>query len=192
MCILVSMFIDLVPNRNSPPAILLRESFREGSKVKKRTIANLSSWPGSRIEVFRRLLRGELDSLPLQELFQGPIFGVLFVLKQIAAQLGLSAAIGHSRLGKLALFLVLARLTHQGSRLSAVRWAQDHAVSEVLGLDSFEEDDLYAALDDLCARQKKIEQELFRIYLRRKGAPPRLFLYDVTSSYLEGEQNALG
>ena len=79
MCILVSMFIDLVPNRNSPPAILLRESFREGSKVKKRTIANLSSWPGSRIEVFRRLLRGELDSLPLQELFQGPIFGVLFV-----------------------------------------------------------------------------------------------------------------
>src|SRR6266446_7347119 len=114
------MFIDLVPNRNSPPAILLRESFREGSKVKKRTIANLSSWPASRIEVFRRLLRGELDSLPLQELFQGPIFGVLFVLKQIADQLGLTTAIGHSRLGKLALFLVLARLPHQGSRLSAV------------------------------------------------------------------------
>src|SRR6266404_8946901 len=187
------MFIDLVPNRNSPPAILLRESFREGSKVKKRTIANLSSWPASRIEVFRRLLRGELDSLPLQELFQGPIFGVLFVLKQIADQLGLSAAIGHSRLGKLALFLVLARLPHQGSRLSAVRWAQDHAVSEVLGLDSFDEDDLYAALDDLWARQEKIALALYRHYQRRCGKqPPRLFLYDVTSSYLEGECNELG
>jgi len=193
MCILVSMFIDLVPNRNSPPAILLRESFREGSKVKKRTIANLSSWPGSRIEVFRRLLRGELDSLPLQELFQGPIFGVLFVLKQIADQLGLSAAIGHSRLGKLALFLVLARLPHQGSRLSAVRWAQDHAVSEVLGLNSFDEDDLYAALDDLEARQEKIERALYQQYQRRCGKqPPRLFLYDVTSSYLEGQCNELG
>jgi len=187
------MFIDLVPNRNSPPAILLRESFREGSKVKKRTIANLSSWPASRIEVFRRLLRGELDTLSLQELFQGPIFGLLFVLKQIADQLGLTAAIGHTRLGKLALFLVLARLPHQGSRLSAVRWAQDHAVSEVLGLDSFDEDDLYAALDDLCARQEKIERALYRQYQRRCGTqPPRLFLYDVTSSYLEGECNELG
>jgi len=187
------MFIDLVPNRNSPPAIPLRESFREGSKVKKRTIANLSSWPASRIEVFRRLLRGELDSLPLQELFQGPIFGVLFVLKQIADQLGLSAAIGHSRLGKLALFLVLARLPHQGSRLSAVRWAQDHAVSEVLGLNSFDEDDLYAALDDLGARQEKIERALYQQYQRRCGKqPPRLFLYDVTSSYLEGQCNELG
>src|SRR6202795_902157 len=187
------MFIDLVPNRNSPPAILLRESFREGSKVKKRTIANLSSWPASRIEVFRRLLRGELDTLALQELFQGPIFGVLFVLKQIADQLGLTAAIGHTRLGKLALFLVLARLPHQGSRLSAVRWAQDHAVSEVLGLATFDEDDLYAALDDLCARQEKSERALYQQYQRRCGTqPPRLFLYDVTSSYLEGECNELG
>jgi len=193
MCILVSMFIDLVPNRNSPPAVLLRESFREGSKVKKRTIANLSSWPASRIEVFRRLLRGELDALPLEELFQGPIFGLLFVLKQIADQLGLTAAIGHSRLGKLALFLVLARLPQQGSRLSALRWAQDHAVSEVLGLASFDEDDLYAALDDLCARQEKIERALYHQYQRRSGKqPPRLFLYDVTSSYLEGERNELG
>jgi transposase len=187
------MFIDVVPNRNSPPAILLRESFREGSKVKKRTIANLSSWPASRIEVFRRLLRGELDALPLQELFQGPVFGVLFVLKQIADALGITAALHTSRLGKLALFLILARVAHQGSRLSAVRWAQDHAVSEVLGLTSFDEDDLYAALDDLCARQEKIELALYHQYQRRCGKqPPRLFLYDVTSSYLEGECNELG
>ena len=85
---------------------------------------------------------------------------------------------------------VLARPPHQGSRLSAVRWAQDHAVSEVLGLASFDEDDLYAALDDLCARQEKIERALYDQYQRRRGnQPPRLFLYDVTSSYLEGECN---
>ncbi len=154
----------------------------------------LHRWPAARLEVFRRLLRGELDTLPLlQELIQGPIFGLLFVLKQIAEQLGLTAAIGHNALGKLALFLVLARLPHQGSRLSAVRWAEDHAVNEVLGLSSFDDDDLYAALDDLCARQEKIEQALYRRYQSRRGAPPpSLFLYDVTSSYLEGEKNELG
>ena len=70
---------------------------------------------------------------------------------------------------------MLVRLAHQGSRLSAVRWAEDHAVSEVLGLSSFDEDDLYAALDDLCARQEKIEQKLYRLYLRRRGAPPDYF-----------------
>ena len=96
----------------------------------------LHRWPAARLEVFRRLLRGELDAPPLQELFQGPIIGLLFVLKQIAEQLGLTPAIGHNALGKLALFLVLARLPHQGSRLWAVRWAEDHAVNEVLGLTS--------------------------------------------------------
>jgi transposase len=100
--------------------------------------------------------------------------------------------LGKTRLARLALFLGLARVAHQGSRLSAVRWAADHAVSEVLGLGSFDEDDLYAALDDLCARQEKIEQALYRNYLQRRGSPPRLFLYDITSSYLEGEHNALG
>ena len=95
-------------------------------------------------------------------------------------------------MAKLALFLVLARVAHQGSRLSAVRWAQDQAVAEVLGLGKFDEDDLYAALDDLAARQGKIEKALYRRYLARRGQPPRLFLYDVTSSYLEGEKNELG
>ena len=186
------MYISTIPNRKSPPAILLRESFRENGKVKNRTLANLSHWNPARIQALRRALRGDFDQAAPSEAALGPIFGVLFVLKQIAEALGMSGALGRTRIAKLGLFLILARVAHQGSRLSAVRWAQDHAVSEVLGLDSFEEDDLYAALDDLCARQKKIEQELFRIYLRRKGAPPRLFLYDVTSSYLEGEQNALG
>jgi hypothetical protein len=176
------MYISTIPNRNSPPAILLRESFRENGKVKNRTLANLSHWNPARIEALRRALHGDFDHAAPSEAALGPIFGLLFVLKRIAEAPGISAALGHTRMAKLGLFLILARVAHQGSRLSAVRWAQDHAVSEVLGLGSFDEDDLYAALDDLCARQKKIEQHLFQNYLRRKGAPPRLFLYDVTST----------
>ncbi len=188
------MYITTVPNRNSPPAILLRESFRHHGQVKNRTLANLSHWLPARVEALRRLLRGEFDQAA--ELSRAPqlggVFGLLFVLRQIAAALGIGAALGHSRLAKLALFLVLARVAHQGSRLSAVRWAQDQAVAEVLGLGKFDEDDLYAALDDLAARQEKMEKTLYRRYLARRGQPPRLFLYDVTSSYLEGEKNELG
>jgi transposase len=188
------MYITTVPNRNSPPAILLRESFRENGKVRNRTIANLSHWPAARIEALRRLLGGEFDQAA--DLAQGPqlgrVFGLLLALKQIADALGLGTALGHSRLAKLALFLMLARVAHQGSRLSAVRWAEDQEVAEVLGLGAFDEDDLYAALDDLAARQEKIEKALYRRYVARRGQPPRLFLYDVTSSYLEGEKNELG
>jgi len=186
------MYIATVPNRTSPPAILIRESYRDHKKVKSRTIANISNWDPARIEALRRALRGDFDHVAAADPTVGPVFGLLYVLARMAEELGITAALGKSRLGKLALFLVLVRLAHQGSRLSAVRWAEDHAVDEVLGLTPFDEDDLYAALDDLCARQEKIEQILYRRYLRRRGAPPALFLYDVTSSYLEGEHNALG
>lgn len=187
------MYITTVPNRNSPPAILLREAFREGGKVKNRTLANLSHWPPARIEALRRALRGDFDQAALPEApTLGPIFGLLYVLKQISDALGISAALGKTVVGKLALFLVLARLAHRGSRLSALRWAQDHALQEVLALPSFDEEDLYGALDDLCARQKKIEAALYARYLRQHPQPPRMFLYDITSSYLEGEHNELG
>src|SRR5487761_240025 len=112
------MYIATVPNRNSPPALLLRESFRQNSKVKNRTLANLSHWPKARIEALRCLLRGEFDQAadlsPAPQL--GPVFGLLFVLKHRAAALGIGAALGHSQVAKLALFLVLARVAHQGSR----------------------------------------------------------------------------
>lgn len=186
------MYVASVPNRSSPPAILLRESFRQHGKVKSRTLANLSHWDPARIQALQRALRGDFDHLACPDPSLGLVFGLLFVLKQLADSLGLTAALGKSRLAKLALFLVLARVAHQGSRLSAVRWAENHAVAEVLGLESFDEDDLYAALDDLCARQEAIEKALYRHYLKRRDAPPALFLYDVTSSYLEGEHNALG
>ena len=186
------MYVAAIPNRNSPPAILLRESFRQDGTVKNRTLANLSSWPAPRIDALRRLLRGDLDTASCSDPTSGPVFGVLHTLNQIATDLGITGALGHKRLGKLALFLVLARVAHQGSRLSAVHWARDHAVAEVLGLKAFDEDDLYEALDDLRARQDKIENALWRNYLARTGTPPALFLYDVTSSYLEGEHNELG
>ncbi len=186
------MYVTVVPNRSSPPAILLRESFREGDRVKNRTLANLTAWPAARVEALRRLLRGELDHLADTDPVNGPIFGLLYALKRVAEDIGIPAALGRKRPGQLALFLVLARVAHQGSRLSAVRWAKNHAVAEVLGLSSFDEDDLYAALDDLCARQEPIERALYQRYLQRRGNPPTLFLYDVTSSYLEGQQNALG
>jgi hypothetical protein len=166
------MYVATIPNRSSPPAILLRQSFRQNGKVQNRTLANLSAWPPARIQALRRLLRGELDHLEAATPTNGPVFALLFVLKQIADALGLTAALGHNRLAKLALFLVLARVAHQGSRVSAVRWAQDQAVGEVLGLGVFDEDDLYAALDDLCARQEVIEKILYQRYLADRSAPP--------------------
>lgn len=185
------MYIATVPNRKSPPAILLREAFREKGKVNNRTLANLSHWPPARVEALRRALRGDFDHAALSAPKLGPIFGLLFVLHHIATAIGLTATLTKTALGKLALFLVLARVAHRGSRLSAVRWAQDHAVEEVLALPAFDEDDLYDALDHLCARQEKIEAALYRRYLRQHQQPPRMFLYDVTSSYLEGDKNEL-
>ena len=186
------MYVHEIPNRTSPPAILLRQSFREGAKIKTRTLANLTHWPAERIEALRRALKGEFDGvIPDGQPISGPIFGVVFVLKALADRLGLTQALGRSRGARLALFLVLARVAHQGSRLSAVRWAQNHTVAEVLGVGRFDEDDLYAALDWLAEHQEAIEQKLYRGYVKRNGAPPVLVLYDVTSSYLEGEHNEL-
>ena len=186
------MFVATIPNRKSPPTLLLRESYREKGQVKTRTIANITHWDPARIEAVRRALRGDFDGiLEDRSATSGPIFGVLFVLKALADRLGVTRALGKRRFASLALFLILARVAHQGSRLSAVRWAQNHAVTEILGLRSFDEDDLYATLDGLCQEQERIEDTLFRDYVRKQGAPPALVLYDVTSSYLEGTCNEL-
>jgi len=169
------MHIHTIPNRKSAPAILLRESYRDGGKVKKRTIANLSHWQPERIEALRRALKGEFDGVvPGQELVSGRVFGVLFALKCFADQLGITQALGRTRWARLALFLILARIAHKGSRLSAVRWARDHAVEEILRLEGFDEDDLYDALDGLAERQEAIEQRLYQDYVTRCGAPPVL------------------
>lgn len=185
------MYISAVPNRSSPPAILLRESYRAQGQVRTRTLANLTHWRPERIEALRRALKGEFDGLG-GEPTSGKIFGVLFALNALAEQLGIVGALGRQPPeARLALFLVLARVAHGGSRLSAVRWAEQHAVAEVLGVAGFDEDALYGALDWLADRQERIEQRLYRRHVERVGQPPVLVLYAVTSSYLEGEQNEL-
>jgi transposase len=184
------MYIATVPNRKSPPAILLRESYRDKGKVNTRTIANLTHWAPERIEALRKALKGDFDGMD-GDAVSGEIFGVLFALKQLADQVGMTRVLGPSEEGRLALFLVLARIAHAGSRLSAVRWAEQHAVSDILGLEEFDENDLYAALDWLAAEQTRIEQNLYQRYVERNGAPPAIVLYDVTSSYFEGEHNEL-
>jgi len=186
------MYITAVPNRNSPPAILLRESFRDGDKVRTRTLANLTSWAPERIDALRRALKGEFDGFTGEpQPVCGPIFAVLFALKQLADRVGLLQVLGSERWAKLVLFLILARVAAQGSRLSAVRWATQHAVAETLGLKPFDEDDLYEALDRLAEEQEDIEDALYRRIVRQRGGTPTVVLYDVTSSYLEGEQNEL-
>jgi transposase len=123
-------------------------------------------------------------------MIQGMRIGAVFCLQAVATRLGLVKALGTDRQGKLALWQVLARLIDQGSRLSAVRLAESHGVCDILGLNAFNEDHLYGNLSWLSEHQEDIEQRLFK---QRYGAvPPRLFLYDVTSSYLEGTCNAFG
>ena len=185
------MYIARVPNRKSRPAILLRESYREGGKVCTRTIANLTNWPPERIVAMERLVKGEFDDWS-GEMTSGEIFGVLFALKQLADQVGITRVLGSAAESRLNLFLILARIAHGGSRLSAVRWAKQHTVADVLALEEFDEDDLYAALDWLASQQERIERELYQAYVKAQGQPPVLVLYDVTSSYFEGECNELG
>jgi hypothetical protein len=173
--------------------VLLRESFREDGKVKHRTIANLSPCSPQEIEAIRLALRhkGDLSvrerTPPSVSLTQGPSVGAVWVVHEVARSLGFDKALGTDREGKLALWQVIARLLDQGSRLSAVRLAQVHAVGEILGVSAFNENDLYANLDWLAQHQAQIETIL---YAQRAPTVPGLFLYDVTSSYLEGTQNA--
>jgi len=174
---------------------LLRESYRANGKVLHRTIANVSHCSEAEIEAIRLALRhkGELEHLgTIQDaitLKQGLSFGAVWTVYHIARRLGIEQALGTTREGKLALWQVIARVIDQGSRLSAVRLAMSHAACDVLGLGTFDEDALYENLDWLAGAQARIEDRLFA--QRQKTKPASLFLYDVTSSYLEGTHNAL-
>ena len=124
------------------------------------------------------------------KLQQGLRVGAVWVLLCLAKQLHIVDALGAGRQAKLALWQIMARIIEHSSRLSAVRLARSHAVCDLLDLDSFNEDDLYANLDWLHENQSKIEDRLFRA--THQDSSPTLFLYDVTSSYLEGTHNDLG
>ena len=188
---------------------LLRESFRKNGKVKHRTILNLTPY-GEQTALaiqyalkHRRELAQTAKRLPGATVRQGLSVGAVWVLFRLAGELGIVDALGKTRQGKLALWQVFARAIGQGSRLSAVRLASEHAACDVLDLDSFHEDDLYGNLDWLTKNQSKIEQRLFKKLASKRQSVHKkkgqsdcrpseaIFLYDVTSSYFEGEHNEL-
>ena len=185
------MYIEAVPNRNSPPAILLRESYRQDGKVRKRTLCNLSDWPAAHIEGLRGVLKGGVVIAPEHDAFT-----VLRTLPHghVAAALGTARRIGLDRvLGPegnrcrdLILALITSRILEPGSKLATARALSPattaSSLGEVLGLGEVDEDELYAALDWLLERQGAIEAALARRHLSHAT----LVLYDVSSSYMEG------
>jgi transposase len=173
---------------------LLRESYRENGRVKKRTIANLSHCSVQEIKAIELALAHKHDLSDLGSLSdsvsikEGRSIGGVWAIYQVAKELGIVAALGDSHEGKLALWQVFSRVLEQGSRLSAVRLGETYAIASTLSLKrGFNEDDLYKNLAWLAKNQTKIEDKLF---IKNKRNPT-LFLYDVTSSYLEGTENAL-
>src|ERR671931_611721 len=193
------MYVDissLRQNGKTYTRYLLRECYREEGKVKHRTIANLSRCSPQEIEAVRLALRHKQELAALGtlkdavQLHQGPSIGAVWLVYQVGRQLGIEQALGPTRQGRLALWQVIARVIDQRSRLSAVRLAATHAACDLLGLERFDEEDLYGDLDWLSVHQAEIEDRLFQ--LQPKEPASGLFLYDVTSSYLEGEHNELG
>lgn len=182
-------------NGKAYESIYLRESYREGTRVRKRDIANLTHCDPKEVAAIELALKfkgdlSELGSLDHIQLRQGLSAGAVWTVYEVARRLGIDTALGHDFPAQLAFWQVLARVLDPGSRLSAVRLAQVHAACDVIGIRrGFDENDLYANLGWLSQQQEKIEDRLFA---RRQGKKPELFLYDVTSSYLEGEDNALG
>ena len=171
--------------------VLLRESFRKDGKINSRTIANLTHCNPAEVAAMRLALQHKddltvLESLKEIDVEQGLSVGAAWLVYQVAREIGIETALGKDRAGKLALWQVMARVINQGSRLSAVRLAQVHAGCDILGLrEGFNEDDLYDNLGWLAENQSQIEERLF--LKRCSGKKPELFLYDVTSSYFEGE-----
>lgn len=188
---LIAMYIEAVPNRNSPPAILLREAYREDGKVKKRTLANISCLPAEVIEGLKVLLKGGVAVPSAEE-----VFTVERSLPHghVAAVLGSALACGADDwfgsaplpLRKILLAMVVARVVSPGSKLATHRMLNDdtaaHSLGRVLGLGTIEVADLYRALDWLHAAQPAVERRLARKHL----AGSTLVLYDLTSTWLTG------
>jgi transposase len=185
------MYIEAVPNRNSPPAILLRESYREGGKVRKRTLCNLSDWPTAHVEGLRGVLKGgtviaaERDAFTVtRSLPHGHVAAALGTARGI----GLDRVLGPdgNRCRDLVLALLVGRILEPASKLAAARALSPataaSSLGEALGLGEVDEDELYTALDWLLERQPAIETALAKRHLTNGT----LVLYDVSSSYMEG------
>ncbi|HEU4454175.1 MAG TPA: IS1634 family transposase [Longimicrobium sp.] len=184
------MYIDIVPNRSSPPAVLLRESVREGAKVRKRTVANLSGLPREQIELIRRVLRGErlLSAEASLEVERTRPYGHVAAVLGTVRRVGLDRVLGTKRSPERdrVLAMVVARVLEPDSKLATARGLGEEgalsALSGALGLESVTPESLYDALDWLVERQEAIEAKLAERHLK-EGT---LLLYDVTSTYLEG------
>ena len=181
------MYVETVPNRNSPPAILLREGRREGKKVHKRTLANLTHWPKDKIERLRRVLKNEPLVHP-DQLFvieRSLPHGHVELLLEAMRRLKLPALIDPRPSPKRdrVLAMILQRLLHPASKLATTRLWHTTTLAEELSLEDTDEDDLYEAMDWLLERQDRIERKLAKRHLA-EGDP---VLYDVSSSYYEGQ-----
>src|SRR5271167_4909766 len=185
------MYIEAVPNRNSPPAILLRESYRQHGKVRKRTLCNLSDWPAAHVEGLRGVLKGGTvipagrDAFTvIRSLPHGHVAAAL----GIARRIGLEGILGPdaNRCRDLALAMLVGRILDPVSKLAAARGLSPatacSSLGEALGLGDVDDDELYAALDWLLVRQPAIEAILAKRHLTNGT----LVLYDVSSSYMEG------
>lgn len=193
------MYVERIPNRNSPPAILLRESYRDGDKIKKRTLANLSDWPAAKIEALRRVLRGDAVTASdpkaltlLRSLPHGHVAAALGTLHKLGLD-RLLAQGGRQPKRDVALCtaMIVARLVDHRSKLATSRLLDDEtatcSLGQVLGLGSVDEQELYAALDWLIGQQDRIEAALARRHLKNG----MLVLYDVSSTYFEGRTCSL-
>lgn len=183
------MYVAIVPNRDSPPAVLLRESFRDGDRVKNRTLANLSKWPPDKVEALRAVLRGDrlVPAGEGLEIIRALPYGHVAAALGIARRIGLDRLVtGPQRKRDLILALIVARLIEPAAKLATAR-ALDQATASTalglaLGLNAVTANQIYDALDWLGAQQDRIEAKLARRHL----ADATLVLYDLTSTYLEG------
>jgi transposase len=182
------MYIATVPNRNSPPAILLREGYRENGKVKTRTLANLSMLPPNAIEILKRTLKGE-QLVSVNELFEivkdgspshGNVDAIMIAMKHLKFSRLLCSKASRDR--ELVVAMVASRLLNPQSKLATSRGWSDTTLADTLGIGDTDEDELYAAMDWLIERQDHIEKKLAKRHLQEGG----MALYDLTSSYFEG------
>lgn len=184
---LIGMYIATVPNRNSPPAILLRESYRQAGKVKTRTIANLSKLPDEAVAAVRDILNGKtlVEASEAFEAVASPQHGQVQAVLRAMKLLDFEQLIASrpSRERDLVLSMVAARILEpKESKLSTTRWWHSTTLPELLNVSDADEDELYAAMDWLLGRQDRIEQKLAARHLKQDG----LVLYDLSSSYFEG------
>ena len=180
------MHIHVVPNRGSAPTVLLRESYREGFKVGKRTLANLSSLSAAQIEAIRATLRGEalLPVAQCLEITASRSHGHVLAVALTLQRLGLAGVLASKpcRERELVLAMVASRIVAPHTKLATTRWWHTTTLAEDFGVVDASEDDLYAAMDWLLARQDTIQKKLAARHLSEGG----LVLYDLSSSYFEG------